>query len=116
MNFIERRIPPPSTTSSMTTLTQHHIDVQGATPIKHRYRRVSPAILNAQQEAVKKMLDEEVIERSASAWSSAPVMAKKANGDLHFCVDYREVNGVTKKDAYPISNKDTISDKSEEDR
>lgn len=91
----------------MTTLIQHHIDAQGATPIK----RVSLAVLQALQDSVRKMLREGVIERSTSAWSSAPVMAKKVNGELRFCINYRDVNEDIKKETYPIPNMDAISDK-----
>uniref|UniRef100_A0ABD2XP31 Reverse transcriptase domain-containing protein n=1 Tax=Trichogramma kaykai TaxID=54128 RepID=A0ABD2XP31_9HYME len=57
------------------------------------------------------MLADGVIERSASAWSSAPVIVKKADGSNRFCIDYRDLNKVTKKDAYPVPNIDHILDK-----
>ncbi|CAB0038643.1 unnamed protein product [Trichogramma brassicae] len=57
------------------------------------------------------MLAEGVIEPSASSWSSAPVIVKKADGSNRFCIDYRDLNKVTKKDAYPVQNIDAILDK-----
>lgn len=36
---------------------------------------------------------------------------KKANGELRFRIDYRDVNEATKKDSYPILNMVAISDK-----
>ncbi|CAB0040101.1 unnamed protein product [Trichogramma brassicae] len=94
-----------------TTLTEHHIDVQGAEPIKHRPRRMSPKTLEIAYKEIDKMLADGVIERSASAWSSAPVIVKKADGSDRFCIDYRDLNKVTKKDAYPVPNIDHILDK-----
>ena len=57
------------------------------------------------------MLSEGIIEPSESAWSSCPVIVPKANGQCRFCIDYRLVNKVTKKLAYPMKNMDDILDK-----
>ena len=52
-----------------------------------------------------------VIEKSWSEWSSAPVIVTKQEKTYRFCVDYRALNRVTKKDAYPSQNLDSILDK-----
>ena len=57
------------------------------------------------------MVREGIIEPSDSAWSSSPVMVPKPNKKHRFCNDYRDVNVVTKKDAYPLPNIDSILDK-----
>jgi hypothetical protein len=43
-----------------------------------------------------------VIEESEGTWSSPVVLVRKKNGDLRFCVDYRKLNDVTKKDCFPL--------------
>ena len=102
---------PAGRKAGVTTLTEHTIDVQGATPFKHHPRRMSPKMQQVAIEEVERMYNEGVIEKSASDYSSAPVMIRKSNGTYRFCVDYRDLKKVTRCDAYPIPNMDTILDK-----
>jgi hypothetical protein len=53
-----------------------------------------------EKEEVSKMLNMGVIEPSSSPWSSP--LVKKKDGSTRFCVDYRKLNNVTVKDAYPL--------------
>lgn len=50
------------------------------------------------------MLAREVIQpsNSSSLWASPVVLAQKKDGTYRFCVDYRKLNFVTCKDAYPL--------------
>ena len=50
------------------------------------------------------MLEAGVIEPSISPWASPVCLVKKKDDTYRFCVDYRRVNGVSKKDAYPLPN------------
>ena len=47
------------------------------------------------------MLFKGVIEPSSSPWVS-PVLVKKMDGTMGFCVNYHMLNHVTVKDSYPL--------------
>ena len=102
-----KTIPPSPNRPGTTNLISHHIDVNGHPPIKQRYYPVSPIVQEAIYEEVDKMLKDDVIEESFSDWSSPIVMIKR-NGKYRFCLDFRKVNSITKKDAYPLPFMNTI--------
>ncbi len=54
------------------------------------------------------MLELGVIEESRSDWASPIVLVPKVLVLVRFCVDYRNVNAVSKFDAYPISRVDEL--------
>ncbi|GFS75099.1 hypothetical protein TNCV_1397201 [Trichonephila clavipes] len=56
------------------------------------------------------MIDEGIVQPSESPWSSPVVLVRKKDGSWHFCVDYRKLNSVTKKDVYPMSRIDDMLD------
>ena len=74
-------------------------------------RRMSEAILGEARRTVEKSSEDGVIELSASDYSSAPVLVKKSDGTYHMCIDYRTVNELIVKDAYPVGSMDAILDK-----
>ena len=57
------------------------------------------------------MLAENVVQESNSPWASPIVLAKKKDGSLRFCVDYRRLNAVTRKDVFPLPRIDDLLDK-----
>ena len=83
-------------------LVQHKIDVGGAKPIRQPSYRVPIAKKDVIDTEVEKMLVKEIIRPSTSPWSSPIVLVSKPDGSTRFCIDYRKVNSVTKKDAYPL--------------
>ena len=62
------------------------------------------------QEETKKLLDRGQIEESTSPWSSPVVLVKKKDKTVRFCIDYRRLNNITIKDAFPLPRIDEIFD------
>ena len=56
------------------------------------------------------MLNAEVIAPSVSEWASPVLLVPKPDGSLRFCVDYRKLNSVTKRDSYPMPRMDECID------
>jgi hypothetical protein len=56
------------------------------------------------------MLQQGVIEESNSPWMAPAVFTRKESGEIRLCVDYRELNKKTKKDAYPLPLPDEVQD------
>ena len=93
-----------------TSLTSHKIDTGDRKPIKQQPRRLPLAKVDIAQKAIKEMYEQGIIEPSSSPWTSPIVLVKKKDGTQRFCVDYRKLNEVTKKDSYPLPRIDTTLD------
>lgn len=89
-----------------TGIIKHKIDTQGAEAVKQRPRRMPFAQRAEATSQIQSMLKQDVIEKSESPWSSPIVLVRKKDGSLRFCVDYRKLNSVTKKDSFPVPRVD----------
>ena len=93
-----------------TNMVKHKIDVGDSAPIKQHPRRLPLAKTEEADQAIEEMLVNGIIEPSTSAWCSPIVLVRKKDGSTRFCVDYRKLNTITRKDAYPIPRLDTTLD------
>lgn len=93
-----------------TNVVQHRIDTGSSAPMRHAPRRVAPVKRQEMEQAVKQMLEQGIIEKSDSPWSSAVVLVQKKDGSTRFCVDYRDLNDLTVKDSYPLPRIDDTLD------
>ena len=85
------------------TIAKHPVELEpGAIPHREGARRMSPEKAERANQEVRNLLALGMIQPSLSPWASGIVMVKKKNGELRFCCDFRPLNEVTVKDAYPL--------------
>ena len=63
---------------------------------------MTPNKSEACRKEIEMLMEYDMIEPSKSPWACGVVMAKKKGGQLRFYCDFRYLNAVTIKDAYPI--------------
>ena len=77
-------------------------NTRDAKPIKQRMRRTPVQFAGEEEKELSKMLKTGVVQPSISEWASAPVLVRKRDGTVRFCIDYCAFNNAAVKDAYPL--------------
>jgi len=83
-----------------------------ALPIRAQSYRTGPFKRQIISDQINKMLKLNIIAPNHSAWASPVVIVSKYNGKARFSVDYRWLNNITKKDAYPLPRMEDCLDSS----
>ena len=98
-----------------TTKLRHQInltpDAQACNAPPFRY---APARRQIIEENLREMTEQGIISPSKSPWAAPVILVPKKDGSLRFCVDYRKLNAVTIRDAYPIPRIDDTLDSLQE--
>lgn len=66
-------------------------------------RRTPLGFQDQEEEHINKLSEISVIVPPTSDWASAPILVKKKDGSMNYCIDYRALNSKTVKDCYPLS-------------
>ncbi len=90
---------------------EHRIITGDAQPVRQKPRRIPQAWDDEVNTQVKEMLDNEIIRPSTSPWNAPIILVKKKDNSLRFVCDFRGLNDVTKKDAYPLPHIRDVIDK-----
>jgi hypothetical protein len=81
---------------------KHRIDTKDAKPIKQPMRRTPLGFEGEEERHLTSMLRNNIIRPSFSSWASPPVLVRKKDGSVRWCIDYRRLNDVTVKDVFPL--------------
>ena len=93
-----------------TDVITHSIATTSDQPIKQAPRRVP---LHQQAELrthISELLNAGIIAPSDSPWAAPIVTVRKPDNSLRLCVDYRKLNDITVKDAFPLPRVDDALD------
>ena len=82
----------------------------GISPISMTPHRMAPIELQELRVQLQELLDKEFIRPSTSPWGAPVLFAKKKDKTLRLCIDYRQLNGVTIKNRYPLPRIDELFD------
>ena len=94
-----------------TGAVQHRIDTGDNRSSRQPLRPQARVHLPVIDQLLTDMQQHGVIEPCQSNWASNIVLIKKKDGSLRFCVDYRKLNDLTTKDAYPLPKIDSCLDR-----
>ena len=92
------------------TILEHEIDTGDAKPIRQPMQRTPLGVADEEDEYLNKMLKGKVIQPSKSDWASLSVLVRKKDGKVRWCVDFQGLNGVTRKDTYPLPLIEELTD------
>jgi len=87
-------------------LAKHSINTGGANPVRQAVRRTPKGFEGEDEKYLKEQLEAGVVRPSSSPWASPVVLVRKRDGSVRWCVDYRRLNDVTVKDAFPLPRTD----------
>ena len=93
-----------------TEIVTHTIDTGDHPPVHQPARRIPFALCAKVEEMVEDIMDQGVVQPSTSPWASPIVLVAKKDGSTRFCIDYRRLNSITKKDIYPLPRIDDTLD------
>jgi Reverse transcriptase (RNA-dependent DNA polymerase)/RNase H-like domain found in reverse transcriptase len=91
----------------VTHLMDFEIDTGDARPSSEKARRFGDKETEFIDQYVQDSKRRGHIIESTSPWATNPVLVKQG-GKIRFCVDYRKLNAVTKKDAHGLGNIDDL--------
>jgi hypothetical protein len=91
-------LPPRRPYDHKIQLTDENTDSLSYSPLRHQ----SADELRAVKQYLVENLHKGFIEASQAPFAAPILFVKKSDGSLRFCIDYRRLNNLTRKDQYPL--------------
>ena len=85
-----------------TSTVKHTIPLLDDQPFRLPYRRIPPSQYQNVRNHLGGMEESGAISKSSSPYASPIVLAYKKDGSIRLCIDYRQLNKKTVRDAYPL--------------
>ena len=85
-----------------TSVAEHVIETGDSFPVKVPARPIPFYFKERVHTQLQEMADAGIIQPNNSPWCAPAVYVPKANGEVCICVDFVQLNKVTKKDSYPV--------------
>lgn len=92
----------PNKPMERARIGEHSIKLKDDTPFKEPPRKVTIFKREILDKEIGNLLEDGLIEKSNSPWSSPLVLVQKKDKSWRLCVEYRRLYTRTVKDAYPI--------------
>ena len=99
-----------------TNLVQYTIDTGDSQPIKQQPYHTLMIYCEQMAEMIEDMQAQGIVQPSSSPWASPVVLVPKRDGTARFCIDYRRLNSVSRKDVYSLPRIEDILSTSGEAR
>lgn len=99
------KLPPQRAHDHVIPLTS------GAQPVAHKQHRLSPHMWDEIESQIEELVSKGFIVSSRSPWCAPLLVVKKKGGSYRVCMDYRALNAVTHKDAFPMPRPEDLFDR-----
>ena len=91
-----------------TNLAECNIELTDDIPFRVKAYPVPYALKKEMDKEVSEMMKADIIESSVSEYASSPVVLRKPDGSVRYCIDFRKLNAKTVFDAEPVPNQEVI--------
>ncbi len=91
-----------------TDLVLHDVILREATPARQKSYRIPERLVMVLKDELDIILSMGVIEPAHSEWCSPIVLVPKKDGTLRFCIDFRQINSLSKVNPYPMPRIDEL--------
>ncbi|CAG2208744.1 unnamed protein product [Mytilus edulis] len=85
-----------------TDVIQHTINTGNVVPVKQNPRLLPVAMQEEADRELSEMLDAGVLGPSMSPWAAPVVLFRKKDGSVRYCIDFRKITSLKKRDSYPL--------------